>query len=101
MADVFSVVNGAAGNAAAPVKVTTGTTIKTMLQLATPATKAITVISWWVSFDGTAAATPIACELMHSTSVAATVTAYVAADITKVNVTDPANTSLMTLGTTA
>ena len=101
MAQVFSVVNGAAGNAAAPVKVTTGTSIKTMLQLATPSTRSIKIVSWWVSFDGTTAATPIACELMHSTAINATVTAYVAADITKIQVPDPGDTSQLTLGTAA
>lgn len=101
MANVFSVVNGAAGNAAAPVAVTTGTAIKTMIQLQPPATKPIKVIQWWCEFDASAAATPVRVELMHSTAVAATVTAFVAADITKVNTPDPATTSSVTLGTTA
>ena len=101
MANVFSVVNGAAGNAAAPVKVTTGVAIKTLLQLATPTTQAIKIRSWWICFDGTSAATPIACELMHSTAINATVVAYVAADITKIQVPDPAVVSLLTLGTAA
>jgi hypothetical protein len=99
MANVFSVQNGAAGNAAAPVAVTTGTVIKTMLQLSTPATKPIMIRQWWCEFDGTAAAAPVKVELMHSTAIAATVVAYVAADITKVHCPDPASTSSLTLGT--
>jgi hypothetical protein len=101
MADIFSVVNGAAGNAAAPVVVTTGSVIKTMLQIATPSTKAIKIKQWWCEFDGTTAASPVKVELMHSTAINATVVAYVAADITKVNVASPSNTSLITLGTAA
>lgn len=101
MANVFSVVNGAAGNAAAPVVVTTGTAIKTLIQLQPPATKPIKIIQWSVEFDATAAAAPVRVELMHSTAIAATVVAYVAADITKVNVPDPATTSNVTLSTTA
>ncbi len=40
------------------------------------------IIEWGVSFDGSAAATPGKVELIE-TDVAATVTAYVAADLTK------------------
>lgn len=100
MADVYSVVNGANPTTAAAVKVTTGTAIKTLLQLATPATKAIKVVSWFIDFDGSAAATPIQVELLH-TDVAATVTAYAAGDITTVQTTSPSNTTALTLGTAA
>jgi hypothetical protein len=95
----YMVQNGAAPGAAAPVAVTTGTAIKTMLQLATPSTTTIKIMQWSISFDGSAAATPIKVELVE-TSAAATVTAFVAADITKL---DDANAppSLLTLSTTA
>lgn len=97
MADTYMVVNGAAPGAAAPVAVTTGVAIKTMLQLSTPSTRAIRIVQWSISFDGSAAATPIKVELVE-TSAAATVTAYGAADITKFS--DPnAPASLLTLGT--
>lgn len=66
--------NGAFPTTAAPVKVTTGTAIKTLLQVATPSTVQIRVVEWGISFDGSAAATPIECELIQ-TDVAATVTA--------------------------
>jgi hypothetical protein len=58
------------------------------------------VVGWGVSFDGTTAAVPVQCELIQTTTVAATVTAYVANDITLY--TDPLGTaSGVTLGTTS
>jgi hypothetical protein len=84
---------------AAPIPVTTGTAIKTMLQVAPPATKKITVIAWGITFDGISAALPIKCELVE-TDVAATVTAHVAAGITLfAGPNDEA--SLVTLGASA
>lgn len=65
--------NGPSPTTAAQVKVTTGTAIKTLLQIATPATREIEVLEWGVSFDGTTAATPGVVELVQ-TDVAATVT---------------------------
>lgn len=91
--------NGPAVTAAAPVSVTTGTAIKTLMQLATPSTEDLKVVEWGISFDGSAAGTPIKCELID-TSVAATVTAFAAADLVKWNQpNDPG--SLLTLGTSA
>jgi len=74
----FMVVNSAMVTTAAPVKVATGTAIKTMLQLK-PAVRLV-VIEWGASFDGAAAATPGEVELIE-TDVAATVTASAVADI--------------------
>lgn len=65
--------NGASPTTAAQVVVTTGTAIKTLLQVATPATREIRLLEWSISFDGSAAATPIKVELLQ-TDVAATVT---------------------------
>lgn len=91
--------NGAMATTAAPTPITTGTTIKTLLQIATPSTRSIKVVEWGISFDGSAAATPIRCELIQ-TDVAATVTAHVAAGVQPYD--DPnAPASLMTLGTSA
>jgi hypothetical protein len=70
---------------AAPAKVTTSTAIKTLQQLATTSTMTLEVIEWGISFDGSAAATPGVCELVDTVSINSTVTAYVAADITKVS----------------
>lgn len=74
--------NGAAGTTAAPVAVTTGNAIKTMLQFKPSATVIAKIVEWGISFDGSAAATPGKIELMES-DVAATVTPHAAADITK------------------
>jgi hypothetical protein len=90
--------NTAAPTTAMRAAVTTGTSIKTMLQIATPATKDIEVVRWGVRFD-TAPTAIIRCELVQ-TDVAATVTAHVAAGVQPYD--DPNGpASLMTLGTTA
>lgn len=70
---VYMVANGTNPTTAALAPVTTGTAVKTMLQVATPASTGIRPIAWGISFDGSAAATPIRCELII-TDVAATVT---------------------------
>lgn len=70
---LYFAANGASPTTAAQVVVATGTAIKTLLQVATPATTNLTVVEWGISFDGSIAATPIKCELLQ-TDVAATVT---------------------------
>src|SRR5687768_8471019 len=82
---IYQAYNGPMATTAAPAKVTTGTAIKTLQQLATTSTMTLEVIEWGISFDGSAAATPGVCELVDTVSVNSTVTAYVAADITKVS----------------
>jgi hypothetical protein len=82
----------------------TGAVIKTLLQFKPSATIAAKIIEWGISFDGSAAATPGKVELIE-TDVAATVTASVANDITKVDGEalgggDP-TTNLIQVGTTA
>jgi len=97
--DLYWAANGPMPTTAAFAAVTTGTAIKTMLQIATPSTRPLTVVKWGISFDGSAAATPIKCELLQ-TDVAATVTAHVASGVQPYN--DPnAAASLVTLGTSA
>lgn len=83
---LYLIPNGAAGTTAAPVAVTTGTAIKTMLQIQPSATAIMRVVEWGISFNGFAAAAPGRCELVE-TDVAATVTAHVTAGIVKL---DPA-----------
>ncbi|MEV8637802.1 hypothetical protein AB0395_39760 [Streptosporangium sp. NPDC051023] len=91
--------NGAMPTTAALSPVTTGTAIKTLLQIATPSTQMIRVVEWGISFSGFSAAAPIQVELVQ-TDVAATVTAHVAAGVQPYD--DPgAPASLMTLGTSA
>jgi hypothetical protein len=84
--------------------VTTGNTIKTLLQVKPSATIIAKIIEWGISFDGSTAATPGKVELIE-TDVAATVTASVANDITKYNAEalaggDP-TTNLIVVSTTA
>jgi len=71
MAQLYFVANGAVPTTAAYVKVATGTSIKTLLQLSTPSTQEAKIVEWGISFDGSAAATPIEVEFFGNT-VAAT-----------------------------
>ncbi len=85
---LYLITNAAVSGAAQQVGVTTGTAIKTMLQvkLGLTATKG-RVVEWGVSFEGEAAATPHIVELIE-TSLAATVTAHVAAGIAQLDPQD-------------
>lgn len=96
---LYSAYNGPMVTTAAPAKITTGTSVKTLMQLSTPSTLTLEVIEWGISFDGSAAATPGVCELVDTVAIAATVTAYVANDITKLSQAGSALASNLTLGT--
>lgn len=74
---------------AAQASVTTGTAIKTMLQIATPSTRQIQLISWGFSLDDPPGADGV-IELLQ-TDVAATVTAHVAAGIQPLDPNAPAS----------
>jgi hypothetical protein len=88
--------NGPAPTAAALASANTGTTIKTMLQLATPASRMIQLLEWGWSSDDPPGADGV-IELLQ-TDVAATVTAHVASGVANL---DPNGTaSLLTLSTT-
>lgn len=80
---------------AAQQKVSTGTSVKTMLQIATPSTRQCQLISWGFSLD----APPNGTVELLQTDVAATVTAHVASGLPSLDPNAPA--SLMTLGTAA
>jgi len=82
---------------AAQQKVTTGTSIKTMLQLATPSTRKIAILGWGYSLD--AASSAVAEIELIEADTAATVTAHVAAGVQPLDAGLPA--SLLTLGITA
>jgi hypothetical protein len=86
--------NGPMPTTAAQQSVTTGTAIKTMLQLSTPATRQLQVISWGYSIDDYPGADSV-IELLQ-TDVAATVTAHVASGVQPLDPNAPA--SLLTLG---
>lgn len=89
--------NGPMPTTAAQQKVTTGTAIKTMLQLATPATRQIQVLEWGFSLD--AASSAVGQVELLQTDVAATVTAHVASGV--VNLDPNGAASLLTLGVSA
>ncbi len=101
---LYSIYNGPMQTTAAPAAVATGTSIKTLLQFKASATTIAKIVEWGISFNGSTAATPGKVELIE-TDVAATVTALVAADITKLDGAalaggDP-TTNLIQVGTTA
>ena len=95
---LFLVSNGAMQTVAAPVHVTTGTAIKTMLQIRPLVL--LRIIEWGFSFDASALATPIRVELITTGTVFATVTASVEADITKIDDLSAVAATYMTLSTT-
>lgn len=89
--------NGAMPTTAALPAVTTGTSIKTMLQIATPSTRQMWPFEWGFTLDDPPGADGV-IELIQ-TDVAATVTAHVAAGVMPLDPGRPA--SLMTLGVSA
>lgn len=99
---LYLIANGPMPTTAAQAVVTTGTAIKTMLQI--KPFNLVRIVEWGISFDGSAAATPIKCELLTTGTVFGTVTASADADIVKFGaVADQAAASVagLTLGTTA
>lgn len=103
MAELYQIYNGAMPTTVAQVPVTTGTAIKTMLQVKLGTQTKGKIVEWGISFDGSAAATPGKCELLESGTIFGTVTASAAADITKLgdpNGVDP-TTSNFIVGTSA
>lgn len=97
----YKIYNGPMPTTAAQAAVTTGTAIKTMLQLKPFNTCKIK--AWGISFDGSTAATPIKCELLETGTVFGTVTASADADCVKLDGADQAVASVagLTLGTSA
>lgn len=94
--------NGPMPTTAAQAPVTTGTAIKTLLQVKGVTGVKFKVVEWGISFDGSAAATPIRCELLETGTVFATVTAAVAADLTKFSDAGaPTSTTYFSVGTAA
>jgi hypothetical protein len=98
----YLIANGPMPTTAAQAAVTTGTAIKTMLQVKGVTAVQFKIKEWGISFDGSAAATPIKCELLETGTVFATVTASAAADLTKYdNPGNPVSTTFFSVGTTA
>lgn len=101
MANRYRIYNAPMPTTAALAAVTTGTAIKTLLQL--KGFNKFKIISWGISFDGSAAATPIKVELIDTGTVFGTVTASADADVFKLDGAEQAVASVMglTLGTSA
>lgn len=100
---LYTIYNGAMPTTAAMAPVTTGTAIKTLLQVKLGTGIKGKIVEWGISFDGSAAATPGKVELIETGTVFGTVTAAAAADIHKVgdpNEIDP-TTSTFVVGTSA
>lgn len=97
---LYTIHNGPMPTTAAQLPVTTGTAIKTMLQVKTLVRAK--VAAWGLSFDGSSAAVPIKCELLTTGTVFGTVTASAEADISKDDYGEAAVSAvLFTLGTSA
>lgn len=101
---VYLIPNGPMQTTAQFAGVTTGTAIKTMLQVKPSATILAKVIEWGFSWNGAGANTGLEVELIE-TDVAATVAASVLADITKYDGNALAGgnqtTNLLQVGTTS
>lgn len=101
MERLYTTSNTTATSTTAPVKQPTGTAIRTMLQLKVPTTSGIWITAWGISFDGSAAATPIQCELFGCTGAATMSTALVAADLMGLNQGGILEASTLVVGGTA
>lgn len=97
----YRIFNGPMPTTASQAVVTTGTAIKTMLQL--KPFNQCKIVAWGISFDGSATATPGIVELCETGTVFGTVTASVDADCIKLNGADQAVASVagLTMGTSA
>jgi hypothetical protein len=78
---LYKIYNGPFPTTAAQLAVTTGTSIKTMLQVKGVTAVTFKVKAWGCSMDGSAAAAGVQWELIETGAVFGTVTASVAADI--------------------
>ncbi len=98
---IYVINNGPMPTTASFAAVTTGTAIKTLLQI--KPFNVCKIIEWGISFDGSAAATPIEVELLDTGTVFGTVTASADADVMKLDGADGAVASVagLTLGTSA
>lgn len=101
---LYQIWNAASPTTAKVVAVTTGTSIKTLLQIKPSATITAKIKEWGFKCDAPASAALLSVELIE-TDVAATVTAHVAAGIQKLDAAalrggDP-TTNLFPVGTTS
>jgi hypothetical protein len=93
MGTIYKLENTAAPTGGPNQGAATSLTLFTMLQVQASAAGAgypMRVVEWGVSFNDSALAVPFACDLVDSGTVAATVTAFAAADVTVVTPDTPA-----------
>jgi hypothetical protein len=95
---LFLLSNSAMQTTTVATTVTTGTAIKTMLQVRPLAP--LRIVEWGISFNASVLATPIVVELVETGTIFATVTASAEVDIAKLNDTTALAALLMTLSTT-
>lgn len=99
---LYKIYNGPFPTTAAQLAVTTGTSIKTMLQVKGVTAVTFKVKAWGVSMDGSAAAAGVQWELLETGTIFGTVTASAAADILKWdNPAAPTSTTYFSVGTSA
>lgn len=91
--------NAAMPTTAAIAKMTTGTSIKTLLQIATPSNRQMTILSWGYSLDAVPGSTGGIIELIQTDVACTGLTAHVAAGVQPMDPNAPP--SLVTLGTGA
>ena len=101
---IYQIFNAPSPTTAKIVPVSSGTAIKTLLQVKPSATLVAKIIEWGISTSAPASAGTLSVELLE-TDVAATVTAHVAAGIAKLDAAalrggDP-TTNLIQVGTSA
>ena len=101
---LYKIFNAPSPTTGSMVPVTTGTALKTLLQVKPGATQILKVREWGISFDGFAAAAP-GIVTVSVTDTAATVTAHAAAGIHKYDsealaAGDP-TTNIFAVGTTS
>ena len=98
---LFYIANQAANTSAAPTGVATGTSIKTMLQVQAASTRGFSVVAFGCEAFAVLTAA-VAVELVDTSTVAATVTAHVAAGVQPYGPgADATAVSSVALGTTA
>ncbi len=94
--------NNAFPTTAAQLAVTTGSSIKTLLQVKGVAAVQYKLKAWGISFDGATAAAGIQAEVLETGTVFGTVTAAVAADLIKWDDPNaPTPTTYFAVGTSA
>jgi len=76
VATLYQALSAALPTTAAVAKTSTGTAIKTLMQVATPSTMRIKVVEWGISLGNPASASEVTCELIQTDVAATTGTSF-------------------------